>query len=533
MSSLFNFFGRKGVRPSSIPPILDASPLEKLVAFGAAQIDIKDISLTSEFVILVFGEAGSGKSTIINLIAGKEILQINNQLEVRDEFKVVRVRDPRGSVCLIEVPQSPKTRFYSLYQRYNVIGVIFVHKVNDGGVVKGLLQLDLDQVKKVCKNDVFLASQLICVTTHWATPQYDKSEDLATEKLLTTSEKCWGNSDAGGGQIEFRRFALEKPEEVKTILSDLSEREKASAEILWRECSDGEVSASNAYQIIVVMGDTGTGKSNFIAKAINNPMYNSEGESLDSVTGKVQALKVHIGSHRFILVDTPGFNDSNRTRSDYEILKMIAKWLEETFKHKILLDGVLYFHRITDNRMPGSAVQNLVTFRALVGKGLVSRNIKFVTSMHMWDLDVEGKGQVREDKLASDFWAAMLNEGAVIKQFRNSHESAREVLEGFRLEWNQKYALQLQTELVNEGQNLNATEAGRSVYGKLHDALKDLQQSVQAMEDARSRGLSLPEDQRRKMLEDVEKVQRDMDKLRVGVRGESSKLLRRLFWYLF
>jgi hypothetical protein len=51
------------------------------------------------------------------------------------------------------------------------------------------------------------------------------------------------------------------------------------------------------------------------------------------------------------LIDTPGFDDTNR--SDTEVLKEIARWLVASYKGKILLNGIIYLHRITDIRMQG------------------------------------------------------------------------------------------------------------------------------------------------------------------------------------
>ena len=55
------------------------------------------------------------------------------------------------------------------------------------------------------------------------------------------------------------------------------------------------------------------------------------GHDLESCTQDVQAVSCSHpdGSGRnVVFVDTPGFNDSGRT--DYDVLKSIAKWLEKT-----------------------------------------------------------------------------------------------------------------------------------------------------------------------------------------------------------
>ncbi|KAI6042358.1 hypothetical protein EDC04DRAFT_2504265, partial [Pisolithus marmoratus] len=58
-----------------------------------------------------------------------------------------------------------------------------------------------------------------------------------------------------------------------------------------------------------------------------------------------------------VFVDTPGFDDTYR--SDRDILHTIAGWLEKKYRGKVKLRGIIYTHRITDNRMSGSVCKNL------------------------------------------------------------------------------------------------------------------------------------------------------------------------------
>lgn len=68
----------------------------------------------------------------------------------------------------------------------------------------------------------------------------------------------------------------------------------------------------------------------FIAKARNAPDDDTMLDvSLDSQTKEIKAFKVHIHGQKLILVDTPGFDDTYR--SDLDILRTIARWLETTY----------------------------------------------------------------------------------------------------------------------------------------------------------------------------------------------------------
>ena len=63
----------------------------------------------------------------------------------------------------------------------------------------------------------------------------------------------------------------------------------------------------------------------------------------------------------FSLVDTPGFDDT--LGNDAVIVDSIVRWLGERKK----LSGILYFHRIIDPRLTGTARANLRIFKRLCG----------------------------------------------------------------------------------------------------------------------------------------------------------------------
>ena len=68
---------------------------------------------------------------------------------------------------------------------------------------------------------------------------------------------------------------------------------------------------------------------------------------------------------RIHLIDTPGFDDTELKETD--ILRKIAAWLGDAYDSEIRLSGLVYLHRISDPRMPGSAKRNLHMFQRLCG----------------------------------------------------------------------------------------------------------------------------------------------------------------------
>ena len=61
--------------------------------------------------------------------------------------------------------------------------------------------------------------------------------------------------------------------------------------------------------------------------------YSDVGHGLESYTSEIRAVPYvrpnQKDDSRYILVDTPGFDDTNK--SDTEILSMIAQWLKTTY----------------------------------------------------------------------------------------------------------------------------------------------------------------------------------------------------------
>jgi predicted GTPase len=78
--------------------------------------------------------------------------------------------------------------------------------------------------------------------------------------------------------------------------------------------------------IIGVFGTTGTGKTSLIQTISGRTL--KVGHGLRSCTSGIQEVHCEVDGYPIILVDTPGFNDTER--SDTEILTVMAEWLKES-----------------------------------------------------------------------------------------------------------------------------------------------------------------------------------------------------------
>lgn len=183
------------------------------------------------------------------------------------------------------------------------------------------------------------------------------------------------------------------------------------------------------------------------------------------------------------LVDTPGFDDANLTDSD--VLKAIATWMGDTYQNKIMLNGIIYLHRITDPRMQGSALKNLHIFRKLCGTNAFA-NVTLATTM--WEAVSPEDGERRERELleTSDFWGQMYQKGAVVAKHYNNQQSAMAILERFIGE--KPIVTSLQEEMVNGKKDLIDTEAGIELnieYRKIEAKLKkDLEATMEGLRAA-------------------------------------------------
>ena len=184
------------------------------------------------------------------------------------------------------------------------------------------------------------------------------------------------------------------------------------------------------------------------------------------------------------LIDTPGFDDTFRT--DMEILRGIAEWLEKTlvilpfsrflitktcnrYQRGIQLSGILYLHRITDNRVPNSFLRNIELLRRLCGDGAFS-NIRFVTTN--WDLLTDqGEGEREEEELCSKYWNHFIEGGSQVFRFQNTHLSAWKIINSLPMEGK---ATLIQKEMVDQLKSLSQTTAAESLFTWAFKALREL-----------------------------------------------------------
>ncbi|KAH8074811.1 P-loop containing nucleoside triphosphate hydrolase protein [Cristinia sonorae] len=267
--------------------------------------------------------------------------------------------------------------------------------------------------------------------------------------------------------------------------------------------------------VIAVMGATGTGKSTFINLASGASL--GVGNGLKSCTSDVgYSHEFVLFGRRIVLIDTPGFDDT--TKSDTDILKLIALHLSSTYEEGFILSGVIYMHRISDFRVGGVSRRNFSMFRKLCGEETL-RNVLIVTNM--WGLVDPERGEERERELKTDdlLFKPVLDKGAEMVRHDNTLESAQTILN--RLIQNHPEPLRIQRELVDEGMDISETGAGVELAAELAAVIKKHKEDLEAIQREMNEALAAKDMETKQELEEAKKeivdrmmkVEEDRDRL--------------------
>ncbi|KAF8811578.1 hypothetical protein BYT27DRAFT_7183855 [Phlegmacium glaucopus] len=292
--------------------------------------------------------------------------------------------------------------------------------------------------------------------------------------------------------------------------------------------------------VIAFMGPTGSGKSNLIDTLTGQPGRRA-GSYLESCTTEVHAVRLFnhkIYGDRLVFVDTPGFDDTNK--SDLEILEMISKWLQKVYEKQIKLAGIVYLHRITDNRMAGSPHRNLRMFGELCGDQAVKKVVLVTT---MWDKayssapgkqkdqDRETEKLIhREKDLFEHYWKTMIDHGASTARFTNSPQSAWGIID-ILLRQQEAEVLLLQEEIVDLKRALNETQAGKTLYSDLQKLLAEQRDTVRSLAQ-QARVESNPQ-LARQLETELKRIQKDFDKTFNEMKNLKIPIGKRIMLMLF
>lgn len=159
------------------------------------------------------------------------------------------------------------------------------------------------------------------------------------------------------------------------------------------------------------------------------------------------------------------------------VLRIIAEKLGEIIRNRLTVSGLIYFHRITDLRLTGSARHNIEILEAICGQGFLSKSrAAFVTTM--WNR-VNEKDKKRHDQLHTNLKSQPgLKKVKPFHKFHNDHDSAKEVMKCFADKKNptrdDSDALQLEVEVTKFGpgaSRVRKTAAGKIISSRMSRGL--------------------------------------------------------------
>ncbi|KAK4208098.1 hypothetical protein QBC37DRAFT_82397 [Rhypophila decipiens] len=320
--------------------------------------------------------------------------------------------------------------------------------------------------------------------------------------------------------------------------ADLTEPDKTADMANPTDVTAGKTDkVSNRHVSLLVLGPSGSGKSSFIATVVSG----KASKDADIVSHNIESYTSTCTPHTFkftdtkhnnnttvTLIDSPGFNDTNR--NDLDILQSIADFLTTTTtKTTGNIAGIILTHPITQNRMTGSARLNLAALKALCGEPFYPRVVVLTT---MWNTIPSSAADDRRQQMMRDectrreaqimaspaLWGDLVAGGARVMRFDGTPESTACVLEHFMAMAGGDEGGSSRLSLVNElgtGISLEETSAGRVLVEEKKRREKAHEEEMQRLD---------------KLIEEEEKKKKaqlnddDVERRRRGGGGEAAAL---------
>ena len=219
-----------------------------------------------------------------------------------------------------------------------------------------------------------------------------------------------------------------------------------------------------------------------------------------SATSEVNSYRCTVDGIKFVLVDTPGFNDTFRDEKD--ILQEITTWLSKTYASGKRLNGILYLHPIVNTRVEGSSLLSLQIFRKLCGPQCY-KHIFLCTTF--WDIVDESVGERREAELcgSEELWGLMRQQGSAVVRIRDYYKTKDILLE---IAQKSSIVLDVQREVVEESRPMENTSAGQLIDQQTAEAKQALAQQKKMAQIAAANKLAAEDaTQARKLREEQER----------------------------
>ena len=207
-------------------------------------------------------------------------------------------------------------------------------------------------------------------------------------------------------------------------------------------------------------------------------------------------------------------------------------WTElNSYEDGSALVGVIYIHRISDNRFGGIAGRNFEMFRKLCGDTAL-KNVVLVTNM--WGEVSRDIGDAREKELSSKFFKPALDFGAQMVRHDNTVQSAHDIIR--RVAANRPVVLQIQRELVDERKDIVKTAAGEAINRELSEQIRRHQAELKAVQEGMMQALREKdeetreelEEERRRLQERMKELAKDSEGMGANYAAEKERMRARV-----
>ncbi|KAI6038343.1 P-loop containing nucleoside triphosphate hydrolase protein [Pisolithus marmoratus] len=435
--------------------------LESALTEARARIDNRiGGGSTKNFIIVLMGPTGSGKSSFIDkatknigvgvghgLVSHTEDIRVTQELTT-DGSSVVMVDTPgldgeRQSPVMILSKVS--TRLSEKYGTGTKPSAILYFQSMLRSHVTGQPLKIIDLLQELWGKDA--KSKVFFVTTMW-----DEIEDSEDGEERLTELKDRGAILRGYTSLKH----LDTRDSAMQLLDQVVQRTREQEE-------EREIDRAGVRDVIIALvGPTGTGKSSFIDTATGGT-GEGVGHSLTPCTSEIKASSCAIHGFNVILVDTPGFNDVNQSQP--EVPEMISNWLDITYERRPIFSAVLYFHRISDKCIPvGTPMKIRRVSQKLCEKNAISR-IALVTTM--WDEEEADVGEEKLKELKDTQWKMMFSQGSATFKYLNTQDSATQLLRSVVERTIKQEELRLHQQILGIKLELRRTSAGQELCSRL------------------------------------------------------------------
>ncbi|KZP31959.1 hypothetical protein FIBSPDRAFT_775369 [Athelia psychrophila] len=403
------------------------------------------------------GLTGAGNSSFVNMALGRDACPVGKgQKPITVEIQAHRRGHPNGSgrnIVFIDTPgiggryKNAADVLWAMsgwltdeYEGKNVLltGILFMHRITDNRAPGGeTAHMRPELLNALCKGSDL--RNVVLVTT-----MCDKVEKATvTKRVDGLQSDFWEPMITHGSRVDSSyRHTSESAWEVLNKFEELEKqmggrKSQGMWSSMFSKRKRGQAvpakRAPGADVFIAVIGLMSTGKSSFVNMAVGKTSA-TIAEGLESGTDVIQEHRCahpHDSGRSLVFIDTPGIGGKHKTAMD--VLSAISRWLMNEYQGNVLLTGILFMHRITDNRVPSGETAHMrpELLNALCS-GSDLRNVVLVTTM--CDEVEEAIVTKRVAGLQSNFWEPMITHGSrVDSSYRHTSESAWDILNQFEL----------------------------------------------------------------------------------------------------